>query len=83
MAQTGVLHNTIAERVDADPFSSGYLDDAYDSRACRVPGIWMKRESHAGGFTKFRASDNYISIPHFKTLLGKISRQIQYEPVSF
>ena len=30
VAQTGVLHNTIAERVDADPFSSGYLDKAYN-----------------------------------------------------
>ena len=30
VAQTGVLHNTIAERVDADPLSSGNLDDAYN-----------------------------------------------------
>ena len=30
MAQTGVLHNTIAERVDADPLSSGYLDEAHN-----------------------------------------------------
>ena len=29
VAQTGVFHNTIAERVDADPLSSGYLDEAY------------------------------------------------------
>ena len=29
VAQTGVLHNTVAERVDADPFSSGYLYKAY------------------------------------------------------
>ena len=25
-----VLHDTIAERVNADPFSSGYLDKAYN-----------------------------------------------------
>ena len=30
VAQTGVLHNAIAERVDADPFSSAYLDKAYN-----------------------------------------------------
>ena len=30
MSQTGVLHNAIAERVDADLFSSGYLDEAYN-----------------------------------------------------
>ena len=30
VARTGVLHNTIAERVDADPFSSGYLDEAHN-----------------------------------------------------
>ena len=30
VAQTGVLHNTIAERVDADPLSSGNLDEAYN-----------------------------------------------------
>ena len=30
VAQTGVLHNTIAERVDAEPFSSWYLDEAYN-----------------------------------------------------
>ena len=29
-AQTGVLHDTIAERVDSDPFSSGYLNKAYN-----------------------------------------------------
>ena len=28
VAQTGALHNTIAERVDAYPLSSGYLDEA-------------------------------------------------------
>ena len=30
VAQTWVLHNTIAERVDAYPLSSGYLDEAYN-----------------------------------------------------
>ena len=30
VAQTGVLHKPIAERVDADPLSSGYLDEAYN-----------------------------------------------------
>ena len=30
VAQTEVLHNTIAEREDADPFSSWYLDKAYN-----------------------------------------------------
>ena len=30
VAQTGVLHNTIAERVDAYPLSSRYLDEAYN-----------------------------------------------------
>ena len=29
VAQIGLLHNTIAERVDADPFSSWYVDKAY------------------------------------------------------
>ena len=30
VAQTGVLHNTIAKHVDAYPLSSGYLDEAYN-----------------------------------------------------
>ena len=29
VAQTEVLHNTIADRVDAYPLSSGYLGEAY------------------------------------------------------
>ena len=47
VAQTGVLHNTIVERVDADPLSSGYLDEAYNM----VNHMLV-------GFTIFRASDD-------------------------
>ena len=45
--QTGVLHNTIAECVDAYPSSSGYLDEAYNMV-----------KSHAAGLTALRASAN-------------------------
>ena len=57
--QTGVLHNTIAERVDAYPLSSGYLDEAYYMMnymlvisRCLVP-----RTTKAA----------HISTPHLKT----------------
>ena len=52
VAQTRVLHNAIAERVDAYPLSSGYLDEAVVSR-CFVP-----RTTKAA----------YICTPHIKTL---------------
>ena len=59
VAQTGVLHNTITERVDADPLSSGYLDEAYNMvnhmlvvSRCSVP-----RTTKAA----------HISTPHIKT----------------
>ena len=48
VAQTEALHNTNVERVDAYPLSSGYMDEAYN----------IYGESHADGFTMFRASDN-------------------------
>ena len=67
VAQTGVLHNTIAERVDADPFSSGYLDEAYNmvNHILVVSRCFVPRTTKAA----------HISTPHLKTFwvrfLGK------------
>ena len=65
--QTGVLHNTIAERVDADPFSSVYLDEAYNmvNQMLVVSRCFVPRTTKAA----------HISTPHLKTFwvrfLGK------------
>ena len=59
VAQTGVLHNTIAERVDADPLSS-YLDEAYNM----VNQILVVSRSFVPRTTKAA----HISTPHIKTL---------------
>ena len=67
VAQTGVLHNTTAERVDADPFSSGYLDKAYNmaNHMLVVSRCFVPRTTKAA----------HISTPHLKTswvrFLGK------------
>ena len=67
VARTGVLHNTIAERVDADPFSSGYLDEAYNmvNQMLVVSRCFVPRTTKAA----------HISTPHLKTFwvrfLGK------------
>ena len=69
VAQTGVLHNTIAERVDADPFSSGYLDKAYNmaNQMLEVSRSFVPRTTKAAR----------ISTPHLNTcwirFLGKYS----------
>ena len=69
VAQTGVLHNTIAERVDADPFSSWYLDKAYNmaNHMMVVSRYFVPRTTKAA----------HISTPHLKTFvvrfLGKYS----------
>ena len=76
VAQTGVLHNTIAERVDADPFSSGYLDKAYNmaNHILVVSRFFVLRTTKAA----------HISTPHIKTFwvrfLGKYSmNQFRFE----
>ena len=69
VAQTGVLHNTIAdrERVDADPLSSGYIDEAYNmvNHMLVVSRYFVPRTTEAA----------HISTPHIKTFwvrfLGK------------
>ena len=60
VAQTGVLHNTIAERVDTDPFSSGYLDKAYNmaNQMLVVSRSFVPRTTKAA----------HISTPHLKTI---------------
>ena len=69
MAQRGVLHNTIAERADAEPFSSGYLDEAYNmaNYMLVVLRCFVTRTTKAA----------HISTPHLKTFwvrfLGKYS----------
>ena len=75
VAQTGVLYNTIAERVDADPLSSWYLDEAYSmaNHMLVVSRCFVSRTTKAA----------HISTPHLKNILGKISRQIRDEPVAF
>ena len=69
VAQTGVLHNTIAESIDADPFSSGYLDKAYNM----VNHMLVFSRSFVPRTTKAA----HISTPHLKTFwvrfLGKYS----------
>ena len=67
VAQTGVLHNNIAERVDAYPLSFWYLDEAYNmvNHMLVVSRCFMPRTTKAA----------YISTPHLKTFwvifLGK------------
>ena len=58
VAQTGVLHNMIAERVDADPFSS-YLDEAYNM----VNQNLVVSRSFVPRTTKVA----HMSTPHIKT----------------
>ena len=75
VAETGVLHNTIEERVDADPFSSWYLVEAYNMvnhmlvvvSRCFVPRTTKVAQ---------------ISTPHIKTF-WIFSRHIQHESVAF
>ena len=61
VAQTGVLHNTIAERVDAYPLSSGYLDEAYNM----VNHILVVSR----GFVPRTSNAAHISTPHLKTFM--------------
>ena len=59
VAQTRVLHNnTIAERVDAYPLSSGYLDEAYNmvNHMLVVSRCFVPRTTKAA----------HISTPHLK-----------------
>ena len=61
-----ILHNTIAERVDANPFSSGYLDKAYNMANYMLVSLcFVPRTTKAA----------HISTPHLKTFwvrfLGK------------
>ena len=68
-AQTGALHNTIAERVGAYPLSSGYLDEAYNmvNHMLVVSRCFVPRTTKAA----------HISTPNLKTFwvrfLGKYS----------
>ena len=59
VAQTGVLHNTITERVDAYPLGSGYLDEAYNmvNHMLVVSRCFVPRTTKAA----------HISTPHLKT----------------
>ena len=67
VAQTGVLHNTIAERVGAYPLSSGYLDGAHNmaNHMLMVSGCFVPQTTKAA----------HTSTPHIKTFwvifLGK------------
>ena len=69
VAQTGVVHNTIAERVDAYPMCSGHLDEAYNimNHMPVVLRCFVRRTTKAA----------HISTPHLKTFvvrfLGKYS----------
>ena len=67
VAQTGVLHNTIAEFVDAYPLSSGHPDEAYNmmNHMLVVSLCFVPRTTKA----------SHISTPHLKSFwvifLGK------------
>ena len=67
VAQAGVLHNTIAERVDAYPLSSEYIDNAFNmvNHMLAVSRCFLPRTTKAA----------HISTPHLKTVwvsfLGK------------
>ena len=67
VAQTGVLHNTIVVCVDADPFSSGYLDKTYNmvNHMLVVSRCFMTRTTKAA----------YITTPHLKTFWVRFLRK--------
>ena len=67
MAQTGVLHNTIAERVDADQLSSWYLDEAYNmsNHMLVVSRCFVPQTTKAA----------HISTPHLKTFWVRFLRK--------
>ena len=67
VAQTGVLHNTISERLDTYPLNSGYLDEAYNmvNHMLVISRCFVPRTTKAA----------HISTSHIKTFwvrfLGK------------
>ena len=69
VGQIGVLHNTIAKRVDDYPLSSGYLDEAYNmvNHMLVISRCFVPRTTKAA----------HISTQHIKTFwvrfLGKYS----------
>ena len=75
VAQTGVLHNTIAERVDADPFSYGYLDKAYNmaNQFLVVSRRFVPRTTKAA----------HISTPHLKTFWVRFLRKYDMNQFRF
>ena len=75
VAQTGVLHNTIAERVDVDPFSSGYLDKAYNMvyHMLVVSRCFVSRTTKAA----------HISTPHLKTFWVRFLRKYGMNQLRF
>ena len=75
VAQTGALHNTIAERVDAYPLSSGYLDEAYNmvNHILEVSRCYVPRTTKA----------THISTPHIKTVWWKFLGQHRMNGLRF
>ena len=75
VAQTGVLHNTIAERVDADPFSSGYLDKGYNmtNQMVVVSRSFVPRTTKAA----------HIGTPHLKTFWVRFLRKYSMNQFRF
>ena len=78
VAQTGVLHNTIAERVDAYPLNSGYLDEAYNmvNHMLAVSRRFVPRTTKAA----------HISTPHIEIFwvrfLGKYGmNQLRFKQI--
>ena len=67
VAQTGVLHNTIAERVVADSSSSWYLDEAYNMRyhMLMVSRCFVPRKTKAA----------HISTPNLQTFWVRFLRK--------
>ena len=64
VAQTGVLYNKIAERVDAYPLSSGYVNEAYNMRnhMLVLSRCFVRRTTKAAHST-----------PHIKTFCVRFS----------
>ena len=75
VAQTGVLHKTIVERVDADPLSSGYLDEAYNmaNHMLVVSRCFVPRTTKAA----------HISTPHIKTFWVRFLRKYGMNQLRF
>ena len=75
MAQAGVLDKTLAERVDADPLSSGYRDEAYNivNHMLVVSRCFVPRTTKAA----------HISTPHLKTFWVRFLRRYRMNELRF